>query len=53
MFPRYEYKGEMLTLAELSDRSPVSRNTIFERLKRGWDVKQAVEIEVGGKRNGC
>lgn len=52
-FPRYEYAGEMLTLSELADRSALSKYTIADRLKRGWDVKQAVEVKAGGKRNGC
>lgn len=37
------YKGETMTASQLCDKYGISRNMLYKRLKRGWDVDRAVE----------
>ena len=43
----YKYRGEYLTLAEISDITGVDYHVIRWRLKRGWNLINAAEIPVG------
>lgn len=42
---RYEYGGENLTVAEWSKKSGIAASKIYERLKRGWTIAEAIEAE--------
>lgn len=44
---RVRYKGKMWYLSDLAKEIGVRRDLLWERLKRGWTVKQAVELPVG------
>lgn len=37
------YKGETMTASQLCEKYGISRNMLYKRLKRGWDVDRAVE----------
>ena len=41
---RVAYKGEMLTLSELSALHGVPASTINNRLTRGWDIEEAITV---------
>ena len=40
---KLEYKGELLTLQELSELSGLPAVTIYNRVRKGWSVETAVE----------
>ena len=40
----HEFRGVRCMISELADMSGVNANTIYNRLKRGWTVEQAVCI---------
>lgn len=40
----YEYKGRSCTVKELSELSGVSPPTIRDRLRRGYNVEQAIRV---------
>lgn len=40
---RYQYKGHWYTLNELSEMSGVSYHTLAYRLRKGWDIGEAVK----------
>lgn len=42
---RYLYKGERLTVSELSDKYSMGQDMIRQRIGRGWTVKEAIEIQ--------
>lgn len=48
-----EFGGRVMTLAEAVESSPVPYNTVLYRLKRGWQVDDAVTrtAQKGGKPN--
>lgn len=39
---RYAYRGQLLTIKELSEMSGVQAHTLRDRLRRGFTVEQAV-----------
>lgn len=39
-----EVSGELITVAEASERTGIKQNTILYRLRRGWSVEQAVSL---------
>jgi hypothetical protein len=41
-----EYDGKRLTLAEWSEITGIARSTIYERLRRGWEVSRALSPEL-------
>lgn len=41
---KFNYDGELFTLDELVDLSGLRKDTLYRRLKRGWSVKEAIEI---------
>lgn len=41
----YLYKGEKLILAELERKYPIGHMTIFNRLKKGYTIKEAIETK--------
>ena len=43
--PTWIYQGSPHTLDELCAKSVCAKSTIVQRLKRGWDVEKAVELE--------
>ena len=43
---KYKYKGEMLTLAQLMPYSSVHRDTLYQRLRAGWDIDEALTKKV-------
>lgn len=44
---RLEHAGEILCLAEWSERSGVPRDTLRKRLEAGWDISRAITASVG------
>jgi hypothetical protein len=40
-----EYRNKKYTLAELSNKYNISSGKIWKRLKLGWDIKDALEVE--------
>lgn len=44
---KHPYKGEMLTISELAERSPVEPNLIRTRLATGWTLENAVDTPKG------
>lgn len=48
---KWQYRGEMLTVRELSERGCVSVGVLNYRLRAGWDVEAAVHTPVGAKQN--
>lgn len=47
-----EYQGEKLLLLDLADRLGLSRNVIYQRLKLGWSLDDALSVAVGANRGG-
>lgn len=46
---KYTYKGESLTLAELSTKYGVKYNLLSRRINRGWNIEDAIETpKLGG-----
>lgn len=45
---KYVYNGEEYTISQLALLSSLKRTTIVARLKLGWSVKEAVEIDTDG-----
>jgi hypothetical protein len=45
-----EYKGEILTIAEIADKYHINYSVLYKRLKRGWDIHKAVSEPI--KNNG-
>lgn len=43
----YEYYGKLYTVYQLSDLTGINANTLISRLRLGWNVYEACEIEVG------
>lgn len=41
--PKVLYKGELINLQQAEEKSEVHRNLIYNRLRWGWDVKDAIE----------
>lgn len=41
----WDYQGQPHTLDELCAKSTCAKSTIVQRLKRGWDVAKAVELD--------
>lgn len=39
---KYEYKGQLYTVNELSDMSGIAAPTIRDRLRRGYSIDQAI-----------
>ena len=48
--PRYEFRGERLTLTDIAERSGIPRLTLHYRLKRGWNLEDAATRPVGFSR---
>lgn len=44
-----EYGGETHTVAQWSEITGLRANTIITRLNRGWSVKDALTVPIGGK----
>lgn len=56
---KYHLNGEFLSLAEICDKLDLEYNTIYFRIRRGWDFEKAIEtpkMKPGmyerGKKNG-
>jgi hypothetical protein len=45
---KVEYKGETRTVSEWTRELGFKRNTLSERLRKGWSVEKAFETPVGG-----
>jgi hypothetical protein len=46
---RYEYKGHSYTIDQLAKLAGINRQTLYQRLRLGWTVEQAVGDEPGPK----
>ena len=46
----YEYNGKLYSVEELSKISGISKKNIYKRLKRNWNIYEAVEITIGKRR---
>lgn len=46
--PKYEFRGQMLTLAEVSRICGVEPGCLRDRIKRGWTLEDAATIPVRG-----
>lgn len=42
---RYNYRGEMLLVSEISEITKIKSTTIYERIRRGWSFNQAFGLE--------
>lgn len=42
----YEYKGEMLTIAEIARRCGLNRTTLQYRLVNGWSIEKATTVNI-------
>lgn len=40
-----EYKGEKMTIAKLSEISGIPYSALYQRIRSGWDIDDAVSIE--------
>lgn len=49
---KYKYKDLELTLKEISDMTGVDKVLIYNRLRRGWDMESAINVEVGNNGGG-
>ncbi len=45
---KFDYKGEKLTILQLSIISPVTQSTIKARINKGWSIEDAVD-QAGNK----
>ena len=45
------YKGEKVPYGLLCKQKKIHRDTVRDRLKKGWTVEEAVDTPVGSKRN--
>lgn len=41
---RVDFRGEAITIAELSRRTGVKQNTLLYRIRRGWSIDRAVQL---------
>jgi hypothetical protein len=41
---RYEYRGQIYTVKELSEMSGIAPHTLRDRLRRGYSVDQAIRL---------
>lgn len=48
----FEYYGEILTSTEICKRNNINKKIFSSRIEKGWNVYEAAEIEVGGRKNG-
>lgn len=46
----YDYNGKFYSIKELSKLSGISEKNLYKRLKRGWNISEAVEIPIGNRR---
>ena len=42
---RYEYLGETLTCNEFAEKYNINKNTLYARLSRGCDIREAIEYK--------
>lgn len=42
----YEYKGKRYLIKELADEIGMNKNTLEARLRRGWSIEDAVEVDL-------
>lgn len=41
---RYEYRGQMQTIKQLSEMSGIAAHTLRDRLRRGFSIEEAVKV---------
>lgn len=46
----YEYKGELLSIKQISEKYNINRKTIDKRLWRGWSIEEAIEIPLAKRK---
>ena len=49
--PKFEYKGTFQSLAEICEGKDISWRRVYERIRAGWDIAQAVETPIRKKHN--
>lgn len=49
---RLTFNGEVLNISQAANKYGLTKDTLFKRLKYGWSYDNAVNIPLGGKRNG-
>lgn len=48
----YTFKGKSLSVSEWAKKFNLSKNTLWNRVKQGWDFRDAIEVAPGAKRIG-
>jgi hypothetical protein len=47
----FEHDGKRMTVTEWVQELGLNRGTVFDRIRRGWPVEQAILIPIGVRRN--
>lgn len=46
-----EFRGERLTVAQLSRKAGLTHSQLLKRIKRGWSAERAVTVPIAAQRN--